>query len=224
MKSLVFDTSSIISIVTNDLLWVLGPLKKMFNGEFYIPYSVREELVDKPLTIKRFKLEAIMINKLINDHVLNVYNELNAQDLLEHINNIYLVDNKPVKIVSLAEVEALALFLRVQSSSYVVDERTMRLVIEDQEKLRLLLEKKLHTKVDMNKDLLKEFQHIVEGVKVIRSTELLIMAYEKGFLNQYITAKNTDKDLVDGLLWGLRLNGCAISTEEIDEIIRLETR
>ncbi len=224
MKSLVFDTSSIISIVTNDLLWVLGPLKKIFNGEFYVPYSVKEELVDKPLTIKRFKLEAIMIDKLINDHVLNVYTKLNAQDLLEHINNIYLVDNKSVKIVSLAEVEALALFLRLQASSYVVDERTMRLVIEDPEKLRLLLEKKLHTKVDMNKDLLKEFQHIVEGVKVIRSTELLIMAYEKGFLNQYITAKNSDKDLVDGLLWGLRLNGCAISTDEIDEIIRLETR
>ncbi len=224
MKSLVFDTSSIISIVTNDLLWVFNPLKKIFNGEFYVPYSVRLELVDKPITSKRFKLEAIMINKIIDDHVLNVYNELNVNDLLDHINNIYLVDKKPVKIVSLAEVEALALVLRLQASAYVVDERTMRLVIEDPEGLRILLEKKLHTKVEVNKDLLKELQHIVNGVNVIRSTELLTITYEKGFLNQYITSKSTEKDLIDGFLWGLRLNGCAISTEEIDEIIRLETR
>jgi len=29
------------------------------------------------------------------------------------------------------------------------------------------------------------------------------------------------KDILDGLLWGLRLRGCAISTEEINDMIKL---
>ena len=67
MKTLVFDTSSVISIVANDLLWVLKPLKQIFRGEFYIPNSVKFELIDKPFTTKMFKLESIMINKSITE-------------------------------------------------------------------------------------------------------------------------------------------------------------
>ena len=224
MKTLVFDTSSVISIVANDLLWVLKPLKQIFWGEFYIPTSVKFELIDKPFTTKMFKLESIMINKSITEGDFLVNNPLNVDDLLIHINSIYSVKEKILHIVDRGEVEALALVLRVQAAAYVVDERTMRLLIENPYTLRRILERKLHIKVDINKKLLKEFSEIVKGVKVIRSTELLIIAYEKGLLNKFVTVGSTEIDLLDGLLWGLKLRGCSISSDEISEITKFESK
>ena len=36
MKNLVFDTSSVITLVTNNLLDLLMPLKSKFKGDFFI--------------------------------------------------------------------------------------------------------------------------------------------------------------------------------------------
>ncbi len=49
------------------------------------------------------------------------------------------------------------------------------------------------------------------------------MANEKGLLDRYI--KNTGiskKVLLDSVLWGVKLDGCAISKKEIEQIIRIE--
>lgn len=224
MRRLVFDTSSVISMAMNDLLWMLSSLKNSFDGEFYIPYSVKGELVDKPLATKKFKLEAIMISKIINDNILNVYSPLDASVLLEHVNNIYLVDGRPLHIVDLAEVEALSLYLRLQADAYVVDERTMRLVIEEPVNLKDILARKLQKHVEINKNILNDFRHLVRGLRIIRSTELAAVAFEKNFFNKFVTGSNTEKDVIEGLLWGLRLRGCAISTDEINEIINIESR
>ena len=42
MKSLVFDTGSVISLVMNNLLWTLKPLKKQYGGDFFIPKGVKK--------------------------------------------------------------------------------------------------------------------------------------------------------------------------------------
>ncbi len=223
MKTLVFDTGSIISLAINNLLWILDPLKKSFKGEFYIPDSVKFELVDKPLTTKLFKLEAIMINKSILEGQFLVHEALHVDTLLEHLNQVYTVEGKPLHILDRGEVEALSLVLRLQADAYVVDERTMRLMIEGPELLKTLLEKKLQKPVEMDKKLVKEFLEIVKGVNVLRSTELVLLAYEQGLLNKFLTPQITSETLLDGLLWGLRLRGCSISTQEINDLIKLET-
>lgn len=222
MKSLVFDTSSIISIVTNDLLWVLKPLKDKFRGEFYIPSSVKKELIDNAMNTRMFKFEGIMINKSINDDNLVVYEQLNVEELLNRTNSMFTVGKKPIHILDRAEVEALVLTVRLQADAYVVDERTIRLLIEDPLALKELLERKLHTKVGMNKKLVDEFKKIVKGVKTIRSTELLVIAYEEGLLDKFVSLSSTETELLDGLLWGLKLRGCAISSDEIEELLKLE--
>lgn len=224
MKTLVFDTSSVISIVTNDLLWIIKPLKQLFGGEFYIPTSVKIELIDKPFATKMFKLESIMVNKALTEGDFIVNEPLNVDDLLNHINSIYSIKGKNLHIVDRGEVEALALVLKLQAEAYVVDERTMRLVIEDSSVLKSILEKKLHMKVEINKKLANEFVEIVKGIKVIRSIELLTIAYEKGLLNKFLTPGESKTDLLDGLLWGLRLRGCSISNEEIEDIIKFESK
>ena len=54
MKSLVFDSGPIISLATNNLLWVLEPLKNKFNGKFFITQAVKGEIVERPLETKKF--------------------------------------------------------------------------------------------------------------------------------------------------------------------------
>ena len=61
MKSLIFDAGPIISLATNNLLWILEPLKNKFDGKFYLTDAVKRELVDRPLETKKFKFEAIQV-------------------------------------------------------------------------------------------------------------------------------------------------------------------
>ena len=79
MKALIFDTSSIISIVTNDLLNVLVRLKEKFNGEFYITKEVKRELIDYPIKSKKFKLEALVLEKFLNDKQIKLLYNLNLE-------------------------------------------------------------------------------------------------------------------------------------------------
>ena len=72
MKTIVLDSSSIISLATNDLLWLLRDLKNFADVRFLIPENVKKELVDNPLNTKYYKLEAIMINNYISQGLLQV--------------------------------------------------------------------------------------------------------------------------------------------------------
>ena len=47
-----------------------------------------------------------------------------------------------------------------------------------------------------------------------------MIAFEKGILEDYLV--DGKKELIDAILWGLRLRGCSISNEEIDELIKIE--
>jgi len=197
-------------------------MREMFNGEFCIPASVKRELVDVPLKIRRFRFEAMMINKIIGEE-LKVY-DVDTGNVLENVNSVYsskesIKARSPggkIKILDKAEVDALLLADQLKGV-YVVDERTLRMFVEEPENLRRLLENKLHTKISMDSDILKRFRYKVD---IIRSTELMTVALENGLLDHFVKNGNK-KDILDGLLWGLRLRGCAISTEEINDMIKL---
>ena len=76
----------------------------------------------------------------------------------------------------------------------------------------------------MNNEFLRELKNFVKGVKIIRSTELVLVAYEKGMFDKYLVDHTSRRDLVDALLWGLKLRGCSISEEEVKILIDIETR
>ena len=70
--------------------------------------------------------------------------------------------------------------------------------------------------------MLSEFKSRTKGLKVLRSTELALVAYEMGLLDNFL--KNHDKnELVDAVLWGLKTRGCAISPHEIEDYVRIES-
>ena len=85
-----------------------------------------------------------------------------------------------LNILQKGEIEAIALCAELNADAYVVDERTMRLFMEDSEGLKRILENKLHTSVNVDNKMLSDFKKQINGVNIIRSSELMMVALEKG--------------------------------------------
>ena len=230
MKNIVFDTGPIISLTMNNLLWVLEPLKKMSNANFLITESVKEELVDNPLEkTKRFKFEALQVMRHIENGTLEIVDNSEIQDetrnLLSVANNSFKAYGHYMNIVHNAEMSAVALCLQRKADAFVVDEKTTRLLIENPKKLHHIMEHNLNTKVDVNKNAVNKFRAITKDVKVIRSVELAVIAYEKKLLDRYLAKiNNPRKTLLESVLWGIKLNGCAVSKSEVEQIMRFEAK
>jgi len=228
-KSIVFDTGPIISLATNSLLWLLKPLKDKFRGDFYITAGVKWELVDRPLEIKKFKFEALMVLSNIKDSTIEVIDEekvrQQTEKLLDIANHIYKAKGNWINIVHSGEMQALAAAIMMNSSALVVDERTTRVLVEEPERLKDVLEHKLHINLEVNKQNLNDFSRMVKNIKVIRSTELVMIAYEMGLLDKFLPdIQNPKKMLLEGVLWGVKLHGCSISQREIDTLVKIEAK
>jgi predicted nucleic acid-binding protein len=232
-KNIIFDTGPIISFTLNELLWLLDILKERFDGDFIIPGSVRYELITRPLRTKRFMFEAIRVNDKINEGTLKVVEDkkiaAKGKQLTDWVNNSFKAKDKSLEIVHKAEMESVAAALILDSSALVVDERTTRMAIEEPYELKKLLEKRLHTDVIINEKILKKFKEATKGLKIIRSVELVTVAYNMGLLDKYVIAngkidKKMKQVLLKSVLWALKLNGCAISKKNIDDIIKLERK
>ena len=56
-----------------------------------------------------------------------------------------------------------------------------------------------------------------------------MVAYELGLLDKYMfeqeekTVPNPRRALVEGVLWGIKLIGCSIGREELEDIVKIET-
>jgi len=229
MKTIVFDAGPVISLTMNNLLWILEPLKKISNAEFCITEQVKQELVDTPLNkTRKYMFEALQVlhyieNKTIavtdNDAVRN-----QALHLLSIANNCFSAFGHNMQIVHEAEMSAIALYLQKKADAFVVDEKTARLLMENPNRLHNIMKHTLHTKVEKNKENLSKFKKITRGIKVIRSVELVAIAYEKGLLDKYLSSMpNSRKTLLESVLWGVKLNGCAVSKREIERIVRMES-
>ncbi len=229
MKSLIFDAGPIISLATNNLLWILEPLKKKFNGKFYVTEAVKRELVDRPLETKKFKFEAIQVERLIENGVLEIIDNSFIREktpkLLSTANEIFRAYNNYIKIVHFAEMSVIAAAISLNSNVVALDEKTTRYLIENPKIIVEILRKTLHTSIYINENNLKEFKNTVKDIKTIRSIELVTIAYEHGILDSYITKiPDARKNLLESVLWGVKLNGCAVSKDEIEQIVRIETR
>lgn len=223
-KIIIFDSSSIINFTLNGLLKEFRELKKMFNGRFIIPKEVKEEIIDKPYEMKKFKLEALKIQELLHDNILELPDSLGispnilsskTNQLIAIANRTFFGNNNSIHIIDSGETACIALsqILNEQGIKNLVcvDERTLRLLGEKPEALLEILNRKLHTKITANKNNFQFFK----GFKFIRSSELMFFAYKKGI----VTLKN--HDVLDALLYALKFNGCAISDEEIIEMEKL---
>ncbi|MBI2134637.1 hypothetical protein HYU09_01480 [Candidatus Woesearchaeota archaeon] len=228
MKTLVFDTGPIITLTMNNLLWLLEPLKKMGKANFYITDLVKKELVDNPLTkTKRFKFEALQVLNYIESGILEVIGndeiKNQAERLLSAANGCFKAFGHDMSLVHAAEMSAIALYMQKNADAFVVDEKTTRLLIENPRKLHHILRHNLHTKVELNSNSMKDFHKMTKNVRMIRSVELVTVAYEKGLLDKYLPhMADSRKELLESVLWGVKLNGSAVTKKEIEQILRME--
>jgi len=226
MKVLIFDASTLITFAMNGLLKELAELKKSFKGKFIIPEEVKNEIIDKPLKIKRFELEALQIKELLDNGILEKPSILNVDEkriskdtikLMRIANKIFQGRGRDIKLISSGETACLALSRILDEKKIeniiAVDERTTRMLAEKPENLENLLRKKLHTDVHFNEKNFKPFQ----GFKFIRSSELVYIMYKKGI----IKLKDSGR-VLDALLYAVKFKGCAISGDEIREIKRMK--
>jgi len=225
-KAIIFDAGTIINFAMNGLLEEFRGLKKIFNGKFLITKEVKIEVVDKPLSIKKFMLEALKIKELLDEKILEMPSDIGVDENLitkmtdeirDHANSIFYTRGEAIQIIASGESSCIALskILTEKNITNViaVDERTIRVLFEKPENLESLLGKKLHAHIQAKTEHFKEFK----GYKFIRSAELIYVAYKKGI----VKLKNNNFQILDALLYALKFNGCAISDEEISEIEKL---
>ena len=224
MKAIIFDSGVLISFTMAGLVPELRELKKIFDGKFIITKEVRKELVDKPINIKRFELEAMKIQQLLDDKVLELPESFNIGDseikketnsILDIANNIFTTKRGPVKLIHFGESSCLALSKILNNKKVknviAVDERTTRMLGEKPENLKKLMERRLHSKIITKKENYKFFKNF----KFIRSTELIYVAYKKKLV------RFKKGPVLDALLYALKFKGAAISGDEIREIKRI---
>ncbi len=229
MKVMVFDTGPIISLTTNNLLGLLTNLKERYRGSFYITDSVRRELVERPLDTKRFKFEALQVLRCINAGVLEIYSSEELRKSTLHLidlaNSSFSAKGAFIQIVHFAEMSGLAASAINKAEAFVVDERNTRLLMEDPMRLREILGKRLHTSISVSKDNLDEFRKLTKEIKLIRSVELVSVAYELGLLDKYlVNIPEPKRTLLEAVLWGVKMNGCSVSENEIEDIVRMEVK
>ncbi len=224
-KAIVFDSSTLINFAINGLLQEFRELKKSFDGKFLITEEVMEEIITKPMKIKRFELEALKIKELLSDKVIEMPSSLGidqkriskmTSEVLNISNATFFARGSAMQIIDIGEASCLALSKLLDEDGIKnvisVDERTIRLLCEKPENLFAIFQKKLHTEVKFKKENLKSFSNF----KFIRSAELVFIAYKKG-----IVKLKDHGNVLDALLYAVKLNGCSISDEEISEMKRL---
>lgn len=227
MKSIIFDTGPIISLATNNLLWLLEELKNRFKGEFYITEGVKSELIDRPLKMRRFKFEAIQVLSLIEKGVIKIIPSVDLKDLANELmdksNHSFKMRGHWMRIIQYAEMEVLAAAIKMSASAVVFDERTARMMVEEHDALSDLFKHKFREMPELDEKTIGEFKELTKGVKVLRSIELVIVAYENRLLDKFLThIPDPDVALVDSFLWALKLRGAAISRREIEKLVKLE--
>ncbi len=229
---LVFDAGPIISLALNGLLWSLSELQIISKGLFLIPPAVKGELIDRPLQTKKHKLEAFQVNQLLYTKTITEVPleslRLKTKQLLHLCNHTFFAHGNPIQIVHEGEIQAIALMQLAGCHTLVVDERTMRYLIETPSRVQQRFERKLHTHIHIDKENLQKLQKEFKGIRTIRSVELLTVAFEFGIFDKLIGdakhIKNGRFEFYEGLLWGLKLNGCGISDREIAHLTHIQKK
>lgn len=224
MKILILDSGTLITLAMNGLLDILEKLKKNSNIRLAITHEVKRETIDRPIGVPRFELEALRIQELLDERILElpesfeISNEKISKitsELMEKANHSVMANGKWMNIVSDAEISCLALSKELAKqkieSMIAIDERTTRVLSEKPESLEKIMSEKLHAKASINKKNLSDFA----SFRFIRSTELVYVAYKKNLLDV------KGKKALEAALYATKYKGSSVSFEEINELKKL---
>ena len=134
------------------------------------------------------------------------------------VNSSFVSRGKAIHLIDLGEASCLGLSKILSEKNIVnascVDERTLRMLVEDSRNMKKFFERKFHTSIQVKRENFDYFKQF----KIIRSTELVYMMWKKGIIK---VGKAGDKELLDALLWAVKFKGCSINDAEIAGIERI---
>lgn len=235
-KTLILDAGPVINFALNNLLWVYEKLKKEYDVRFLLPNNVFYEVVEKPLKTRKYKLEALEVSRMISLGVFEVIQNSPLEKTMKRIenlsNNSFIAKGRSIDILHGGELEVYSYGVHLESDILVIDEATARYLIEDPDRVLKRFRRKLHTDVVKNDENLEKLNGLLSDLSVVRSVDLAVFAYEKGYFSQTENEKvreiigrdNLKAEILDSLLWALKTNGCAINEQEIYNIIEIERK
>ena len=221
-KKIVLDSSTLITISDNCMIKIMKALAEKENISFIIPESVYAESVETPMKIRKFELNAIRIRDAVQDGYVKVANTtLGIRQRMERLKEISVgictFNGEAMVLLHRGEMETLALFKEIGADALAIDERTTRMLVEEPEKMLAFLQKRHSGKITMNSSELGKFRLDYGGIKIIRSTEIISLAYADGSFSGEISQS---KQALEAALFAAKFGGCAVSSDEINDYLR----
>ncbi|MBS3068044.1 hypothetical protein J4450_05040 [Candidatus Micrarchaeota archaeon] len=219
---LICDTSSLVSLTDSCLDNILYFLHDRFNFRFLIPPSVESEAITRPLSggLRQYAFSALKLTHAMNRKTIirvDADTKDEANKVLYLTNNLFFIKGKPLRLVHLGEAEMIGLARTLNLNTLLIDERTTRMLIEAPFKIKEHLEIEFGVNIMINKENLMQFSEFTKGMEIIRSSELLILAYENGYLDNFDKIKTS---VLEAALNKVKFSGCAIRFDEIQEFIK----
>ena len=220
-KTVVCDSSSLISLSQTCTANVVEFLRKKTGVRFVAPPSVYAESVAKPSGITKFAASALRIKRLFGQKSISIDGAdiaLDTQRILEAGNRLFSVGGRPLELLHLGESECLALAKKTPGARLLVDEKTLRMLLEAPDKMQAILQTEYRERLAADPARMRAWKSLCADIPLIRSTEVLSVAYEKGYYNDY----GTDASAAwQAGLAALKNAGCSVTFKEMDEYRRL---
>jgi len=221
-RDILCDSGSFISLTTACLDQILPFLSGKFGVRFVIPPSVEYEMVTRPLRggLKPYFFSAIKIKSAIRSGVIvTVQADVagKTERILSRANNIFFAKGRPLQLIQSGEAEMLALAGELGVRDILIDERTARMLIEAPFSIRDHLAEEFGVNIMLDKKALSEFDAFTKGFVAMRSSELVMLAYENGFFDHFEDLK---RDALEAALYKVKFSGCSLRFDEIAEYMR----
>ena len=223
MKKIVFDSSTLISLSDKCMMNVMGRMATAEGVEFLVPQSVLDETVLYPIKIRKFELNAVRISNAIDRNWLRIVQSSGiTRQYVGRIETIAeklcMADNRPLKIVHRGEIETLAIAKEIGADAIAMDERTTRMLMEEPDALKDVLQNRLKRKIRFNAQAAREFRQFMAGIPVVRSVELIALGYERNYFGEDLARNKTS---LEAALFAAKYSGCAVSGEEIKNYLKV---
>jgi len=218
MTTIVCDSSSLISMGMNCFLPLLEELSSKVS--FVVSEGVIDEIIHRPAETKRFKLSSIRFENLLEEGIIEAVtgDPQTISEIVDLANNIFYAKHKPMTVVHKGEAEALAIALDTKGV-LLIDERTLKMLLEDPLSLKNLLQKRVHRNVREEHHNMDAWRKRIKNPPLLRSSDLIAYAYSTGLLGKYFGRDSPG--ILEASLWSLKFSGCSITPGEIQEYLRV---
>lgn len=219
-KLAVIDSGTMITFSSTCLMNVFVNFVKKNNLNLIVSNDVASESVWKPLSNKRFALNAARIKHLFNSGVVKVINSNDSDPLEDKIlsiaNTCFYSNGLPITIIQRGEAEALALAKINNANILFIDERTTRSLFENPLRLKQVLEKRRQENIVLKMKQVNLLRSMFLDLKIFRSVDIIALAYEQDLFDGEFDHGKLE---LEAALYATKFAGCSVSEKEIDDYL-----